>query len=143
MLGSQVFRHLVRLHLRYFEQRPTGTLIARMHGVETIRQFISGAAVTLFLDLPFLFVFLAVMFWYSWQLSLIAVATVLLLAILSIFVTPVLRQRVNEQFLLGARNQAFLTEYVGGMETVKSLQMEPYLEKRYDDLLAGLSGRRV
>ncbi len=84
MLGSQVFRHLVRLHLRYFEQRPTGTLIARMHGVETIRQFISGAAVTLFLDLPFLFVFLAVMFWYSWQLSLIAVATVLLLAILSI-----------------------------------------------------------
>ncbi len=136
VLGSQVFRHLVRLHLRYFEQRPTGTLIARMHGVETIRQFISGAAVTLFLDLPFLFVFLAVMFWYSWQLSLIAVATVLLLAILSIFVTPVLRQRVNEQFLLGARNQAFLTEYVGGMETVKSLQMEPYLEKRYDDLLA-------
>ena len=84
VLGSQVFRHLVRLHLRYFEQRPTGTLIARMHGVETIRQFISGAAVTLFLDLPFLFVFLAVMFWYSWQLSLIAVATVLLLAILSI-----------------------------------------------------------
>ncbi len=69
VLGSQVFRHLVRLHLRYFEQRPTGTLIARMQGVETVRQFISGAAVTLFLDLPFLFVFLAVMFWYSWQLQ--------------------------------------------------------------------------
>ena len=136
VLGSQVFRHLVRLHLRYFEQRPTGTLIARMHGVETIRQFISGAAVTLFLDLPFLFVFLGVMFWYSWQLSLISVGTVALLALLSIFITPVLRQRVNEQFLLGARNQAFLTEYVVGMETVKSLQMEPYLEKRYDDLLA-------
>ncbi len=136
VLGSSVFRHMVRLHLRYFEQRPTGTLIARLHGVETIRQFISGAAVTLFLDLPFLFVFLAVMFWYSWQLSLIAVATVALLATLSILVTPLLRQRVNDQFLKGARNQAFLTEYVAGMETVKSLQMEPYLEKRYDDLLA-------
>jgi subfamily B ATP-binding cassette protein HlyB/CyaB len=136
VLGSQVFRHLVRLHLRYFEQRPTGTLIARLHGVETIRQFISGAAVTLFLDLPFLFVFLAVMFWYSWQLSLIAVATVALLAILSIVITPQLRARVNDQFLKGARNQAFLTEYVVGMETVKSLQMEPYLEKRYDGLLA-------
>jgi len=136
VLGSGVFRHMVRLHLRYFEQRPTGTLIARLHGVETIRQFISGAAVTLFLDLPFLFVFLAVMFWYSWQLSLIAVATVVLLATLSILVTPLLRQRVNDQFLKGARNQAFLTEYVAGMETVKSLQMEPYLEKRYDDLLA-------
>lgn len=136
VLGSQVFRHLVRLHLRYFEQRPTGTLIARLHGVETIRQFISGAAVTLFLDLPFLFVFLAVMFWYSWQLSLIAVITVSLLAILSIVITPLLRERVNDQFLKGARNQAFLTEYVVGMETVKSLQMEPYLEKRYESLLA-------
>ena len=136
VLGSQVFRHLVRLHLRYFEQRPTGTLIARLHGVETIRQFISGAAVSLFLDLPFLFVFLAVMFWYSWQLSLIAVATVTLLAILSIAITPLLRQRVNDQFLKGARNQAFLTEYVVGMETVKSLQMEPHLERRYENLLA-------
>jgi subfamily B ATP-binding cassette protein HlyB/CyaB len=136
VLGSAVFRHMIRLHLRYFEQRPTGTLIARLHGVETIRQFISGAAVTLFLDLPFLFVFLAVMIWYSWQLSLIAIATVALLVILSVAVTPLLRERVNDQFLKGARNQAFLTEYVSGMETVKSLQMEPYLEKRYDDLLA-------
>ncbi len=136
VLGSMVFRHMVRLHLRYFEQRPTGTLIARLQGVETIRQFISGAAVTLFLDLPFLFVFLAVMFWYSWQLSLIAVATVTLLAVLSIVITPLLRERVNEQFLKGARNQAFLTEYVVGMETVKSLQMEPVLEKRYEHLLA-------
>ncbi|MDP3715956.1 MAG: ABC transporter transmembrane domain-containing protein, partial [Burkholderiales bacterium] len=136
VLGSHVLRHLLRLHLRYFEQRPTGTLIARLHGIEIVRQFISGAAVTLFLDLPFLFVFLAVMIWYSWQLSLIAVATVLLLTVLSVAVTPLLRERVNDQFLKGARNQAFLTESVSGIETVKSLQMEPYLEKRYDGLLA-------
>ncbi|OIR13934.1 toxin RTX-I translocation ATP-binding protein [mine drainage metagenome] len=43
---------------------------------------------------------------------------------------------MNEQFLLGARNQAFTTEYVGGMETVKSLQMEPQLNARYSDYLA-------
>ena len=57
---------------RYFEHRPTGVLVARLHGVETIREFIAGAAVTLLLDLPFLLIFLAVMFYYSWQLSLIA-----------------------------------------------------------------------
>lgn len=136
VLGTTVFRHLLRLHLRYFEHRPSGTLIARLHGIETIRQFVSGAAVTLFLDLPFLFVFLGVMFWYSWQLSLIAVATVLLLTGLSLLVTPLLRERVNEQFLKGARNQAFLTEYVAGMETVKSLQLEPHLERRYQELLS-------
>ncbi len=35
VLGSQVFRHLLRLPLPYFEQRPTGVLVARLHGVET------------------------------------------------------------------------------------------------------------
>ena len=43
---------------------------------------------------------------------------------------------MNHQFLLGARNQAFVTEYVTGMETVKSLQLEPQLEKKYGEYLA-------
>ena len=55
---------------------------------------------------------------------------------MSLLVTPLLRERLNKQFLLGARNQAFVTEYVSGMETVKSLQMEPQLERRYGDYLA-------
>ncbi len=61
VLGSQVFRHLLRLPLPYFENRPTGTTVARLQGVETIREFISGAAITLVLDLPFLLIFLAVL----------------------------------------------------------------------------------
>jgi subfamily B ATP-binding cassette protein HlyB/CyaB len=136
VLGSQVFRHLLRLHLPYFEHRPTGTLVARIHAVETIREFMAGAAVSLVLDFPFLLVFAAVMFAYSWQLTLIALGVLLLVAGLSVAVTPLLRARLNRQFLLGARNQAFLTEYVSGIETVKSLQMEPRLEGRYDELLA-------
>ncbi|MDP1633546.1 MAG: peptidase domain-containing ABC transporter, partial [Gallionellaceae bacterium] len=136
VLGSQVFRHLLHLPLPYFEHRPTGTLVARLHGVETVREFISGAAVSLLLDLPFLFIFLAVMFWYSWQLTLIALLLLSLITALSFAVTPALREKLNHQFLLGAKNQAFVTEYVAGMETVKSLQMEPVLEHKYGDLLA-------
>ena len=148
MLGSQVFRHLLHLPLPYFEHRPTGTLVARLHGVETVREFISGAAVTLLLDLPFLCIFLAVMFWYSWQLTLISLLLLSLICAISFAVTPALRDKLNHQFLLGARNQAFVTEYVAGMETVKSLQMEPVLEQKYGDLLsqylaAGFSTRQL
>jgi len=137
VLGSEVFWHLLRLPLPYFEHRPTGTLVARLHAVETIREFISGASVSLVLDLPFLAIFLAVMFWYSWPLTLIAVGVLALIAALSALVTPLLRARINRQFLLGARAQAFVTEHVAGMETVKALQMEPHLRGRYDDYLAG------
>ncbi|MGH6885211.1 MAG: ABC transporter transmembrane domain-containing protein, partial [Geminicoccales bacterium] len=131
VLATQVFGHLFRLPLPYFQHRPTGTTVARLQGVETIREFITGAAIAFVLDLPFLVIVLAVMLVYSWQLSAIALGVVLTLAALSLLITPLLRARLNRQFLLGARNQAFLTEYVSGVETVKSLQFEPVLERRY------------
>jgi subfamily B ATP-binding cassette protein HlyB/CyaB len=136
VLGTRVFEHLVGLPARYFEHRPTGTIVARVHGVETIREFVSGAAVTVLLDLPFLVIFLALMFWYSWQLTLIALAILAIIVTISILIVPLVRARLNHQFLLGARNQAFLTEYIAGMETVKSLQMEPQLKARYGDFLS-------
>ncbi|MEF8793907.1 peptidase domain-containing ABC transporter [Thiohalorhabdus sp.] len=136
VLGSKVLAHLFELPMRYFEHRPTGTLVARIEGMQTIREFLTGAAVALFLDLPFLFVFLAVMVYYSLWLTLIVVTILALIAIISLAITPALRRRLNRQFLLGARNQAFVTEYISGMETVKSLQMEPQLNRRYGDYLS-------
>jgi subfamily B ATP-binding cassette protein HlyB/CyaB len=136
VLGTRVFEHLLALPPRYFEHRPTGTVVARLHGVETIREFVSGAAVTLLLDLPFLAIFLAIMLYYSWELTLITLGILALIVGLSVALVPLVRARLNRQFLLGARNQAFLTEYVSGMETVKSLQMEPQLRARYGDYLA-------
>ena len=135
VLGTQVFEHLLKLPPRYYETRPTGVVVARLHGVETIREFVSGAAVTLVLDLPFLLIFLAVMFYYSAVLSLITLAILSVIVLLSLAMVPFIRKRVNEQFMQGARNQAFVTEYIAGMETVKSLQMEPQLKARYADYL--------
>lgn len=136
VLGAKVFAHLVALPPRYFEQRPTGVIAARLHAVESIREFVAGAAVTLLLDVPFLLIFLAVMVHYSVPLSAVSVAVLAAIVVVSLLVTPVFRQRLNRQFLLGARNQAFLTEYVAGIETVKSLQMEPQLKERYGEYLA-------
>ena len=136
VLGEKVLKHLLHLPLPYFEARPTGTLVARLHGVEQLREFISGAAVSLVLDLPFLLIFLAVMFSYSWQLTLIALGILTLIVIASLIMVPIFRERLDKQFLLGARNQAFLTEYLAGMATVKSLQLEPDVGKRYGTYLA-------
>lgn len=136
VLGSTVFEHLFKLPPLYFQHRPTGVIAARLHGVETIREFVSSAAVTLVLDLPFLLVFVAIMFWYSVTLTLVVLAILALIAGASALIAPLFQRRLNEQFMRGAANQAFLTEYVAGMETVKSLQLEPQLNRRYRDLLA-------
>ncbi len=136
VLGSAVFQHLFRLPPRYFEHRPTGVIAARLHGVETIREFIASAAVTLILDLPFLLICMGVMFYYSVTLTLIVLGILGVIALLSFLIAPLFQARLNQQFLLGARNQAFVTEYVAGLETVKSLQFEPQLQARYDGYLA-------
>jgi subfamily B ATP-binding cassette protein HlyB/CyaB len=148
VLGAAVFDHLLKLPTRYFEQRATGVIAARLHGVETIREFIASAAVTLILDFPFLIIFLCMMMYYSVMLTAIAMSIMLVIVIMSVIVAPVFRNRMNEQFMLGARNQAFTTEYISGIETVKSLQMEPQLNARYSDYLAeylhsGFSVRQI
>ncbi|MGH8806982.1 MAG: ABC transporter transmembrane domain-containing protein, partial [Noviherbaspirillum sp.] len=136
VLGSAVFERLFKLPPLYFQHRPTGVIAARLHGIETIREFIASAAVTLILDFPFLLIFVAIMFYYSVALTLIALAILGVIAVLSVLVAPMFQARLQEQFLLGARNQAFLTEYVAGMETVKSLQLEPQLNSKYSGYLA-------
>ena len=63
VLGAAVFERLFKLPPLYFQHRPTGVISARLHGVETIREFIAGTAVTLILDFPFLLIFVAIMFY--------------------------------------------------------------------------------
>ena len=136
VLGAAVFSHLLALPLRYFDRRPTGVLTARLGGIETIRDFMTGAAVTLALDVPFLVVFVAVMLAYSVPLTLLTLGVVVLLVIVSAIAAPLMQRRYDVQFLAAARNQAFVTEHLTAIETVKSLQLEPTLRSRYESLLA-------
>ena len=138
VLGAAVWEHLLKLPTRYFEHRPTGVVAARLHAVETIREFVSGAAVSLVLDLPFLVICLGVMIWYSPLLTALAVGILVIIAIASFVMAPLFQRQLNEQFMLGARNQAFVTEHIAGFETVKTLQMEPQLRQRYSGYLATL-----
>jgi ATP-binding cassette, subfamily B, bacterial HlyB/CyaB len=136
-LGAKVFAHLVALPQAYFEARRAGDSIARVRELENIRQFLTGNAVTVVLDLLFSVVFIAVMFYYSVTLSLIVLISIPLYVALSVVVTPVLRSRLEEKFKRGADNQAFLVETVSSIQTVKAGALEPQLRKRWDEQLAG------
>jgi ATP-binding cassette, subfamily B, bacterial HlyB/CyaB len=125
VLAAAVFEHLFKLPPRYFEKRPTGVISARLHGVETIREFIASAAVTLVLDLPFLLIFVGIMFWYSVSLTLLVLGILAVIVGISLVLAPIFQAQLNQQFLLGARNQAFVTEYIAGLETVKACKWSP------------------
>jgi subfamily B ATP-binding cassette protein HlyB/CyaB len=136
-LGADLFRHLLRLPLAYFESRRVGDTVARVRELETIRQFLTGSTVTLVIDLFFTLVFFAVLFLYSPLLTLIVIATIPLYVILSVAVTPVFRARLNEKFNRGADNQAFLVESVNGIQTLKVMAVEPAMQRRWEEQMAG------
>jgi subfamily B ATP-binding cassette protein HlyB/CyaB len=135
-LGAKLFRHLIQLPLAYFEARRVGDSVARVRELEHIRQFLTGSALTAVLDLLFSVVFIAVMAFYSLWLTLIVLASLPCYVLISVFVTPVLRRRLNERFNRGAENQALLVETVSGVQTVKAMAVEPQLTRQWDNQLA-------
>ncbi|HEY3149669.1 MAG TPA: type I secretion system permease/ATPase [Dongiaceae bacterium] len=139
-LGARLFRHLVALPLAYFGARRVGDSVARVRELENIRQFITGSSLTLVIDLFFTVVFLAVMAWYSWWLTFIVLVSLPLYAGISVALTPLFRARVEERFRRGAENQAFLVETVTGIETLKAMAVEPQIQRRWEEQLAGYVG---
>ena len=136
-LGARLFDHLMRLPVSYFEARQVGQSVARVRELDTIRNFITGSALTLIIDLFFTVVFFAVMYIYSPTLTYIVLATIPFYVVLSAVVTPIFRRRLEEKFNRGAENQAFLVESVAGVETLKSMAVEPQMQRRWEEQLAG------
>ena len=122
--------------MSYFETRPTGQTVARVRELETIRAFLTGQGLFSALDLFFTFVFIAVLFAYSWKLTLIVLATIPLYLIIAALTRPLLRERLNEKFNRGAESQQFLVEAIVGMQTIKAAAVEPVVSKQWEERLA-------
>jgi len=123
-LGAEIIDHLLRLPLRYFDRRPVGELSTRVNELENIRQFLTGTALTVVLDSVFSVIYIIVMFLYSWLLSIVALATIPLFALLTFIVAPVVREQLRDKAERNAQTQSLLVEVLSGMQTVKAQNIE-------------------
>jgi subfamily B ATP-binding cassette protein HlyB/CyaB len=136
-LGARLFRHLLALPIAYFQARRVGDSVARVRELENIRNFLTSSALTLVIDLFFTVVFLAVMFLYSPLLTFIVLGAFPFYIGISAGATPLFRKRLDEKFRRGAENQAFLVESVTQVETLKAMAVEPQMQRRWEEQLAG------
>lgn len=135
-LGASLFRHMLNLPLNYFETRRVGDTVARVRELETIREFLTGPALSVGLDLLFTVVFLAVMYLYSPLLTLIVALSLPLYMLITFVVVPPLRRRLDEKFNRGADSQSFLVESVTSIRTLKSMAVEPRMRNDWEKKLA-------
>jgi subfamily B ATP-binding cassette protein HlyB/CyaB len=138
-LGARLFRHLLGLPLGYFENRRVGDIAMRVRQLETIREFLTNASLTVLIDPFFTLVFLAVMWLYSVKLFLISILTIPCYIAVAVLVTRPLQARIEEKFERGAVNNALLVESIGGITTVKAAAVEPQWQMRWEQQLAGYS----
>jgi ATP-binding cassette, subfamily B, bacterial HlyB/CyaB len=123
-LGSQVIDHLLRLPLKYFDKRPVGELSTRLNELENIRQFLTGTALTVVMDALFSVVYIVVMVAYSIPLTLVALATVPLFALLTLLFSPIIRKQTRIKAERNAVTQSYLVEVLSGIQTVKAQNIE-------------------
>ncbi len=135
-LGRRLFFHLFHLPMSYFETRSAGQTVARVRELETIRSFLTGQGLFSALDLVFTIVFIIVMLFYSWKLTLIVVASIPLYLIIAAVIRPVLRELVKEKFNRGAMSQQMLVEAIVGAQTIKSAAVEPAMQTQWEEKLA-------
>jgi ATP-binding cassette, subfamily B, bacterial HlyB/CyaB len=135
-LGARIFRHLLALPMSYFQARRVGDSVARVREIENIRSFLTGNAITLVMDIFFSVVFIAVMLFYSGWLTLIVLGSLPFYILISLLITPLLRARLNEKFNRSAENQSFLVETLSGIDTLKSMAVEPQMTRHWDNQLA-------
>ena len=123
-LGEQVIDHLLRLPLNYFDKKPVGELSSRLSELEKIRSFLTDTALTVVLDSVFSIIYIAVMLFYSWILTIVALLVAPLLALLTFSMSPIIRRQLRYKAELNAYTQNHLVEVLTGMHTVKAQNIE-------------------
>src|SRR5690606_35559682 len=136
ILSSRLFKHLFALPLRYFETRRVGDTTARVMELEKVRAFLTGTPMTTLIDVSFMFVYIIVMFIYSPTLTCVILGSLPFFVRLAGTITPLLRKRIDERFNAGAESQAYLVESITGAQTIKSLALEPQLQKNWEGRLS-------
>ena len=135
ILGTRLFRHLVSLPLPYFEQRRTGDTMIRVAALTSIRNFLTGSTITLFLDLIFSLVFVLVMFYYSWALTVLSLLFLPISLAQNILATPLFKKRIDAVWAANAENSCFMVEAITGVSTLKSMSIEPQFKDRWENLI--------
>ena len=123
-LGLRVLEHLYRLPLSYFHQRPVGEIASRLRELDKIRGFLTGTALTALIDAVFSVIYVAIMLFYSVELTAISLVGVPLLAGLTIFVSPIIRKQLKDRSEKGAATESHLVESLTGIQTIKGQNIE-------------------
>jgi ATP-binding cassette, subfamily B, bacterial HlyB/CyaB len=141
-------RHTLQLPLSFFETRYVGDIISRVQENRKIQRFLSGESLSILLDLLTVFIYIGLMFWYSWKMALLSLVIVPPFFLLALIATPFLKKISREIFNAHNQESSYLIEAISGVRTIKSTAVEQTVRWHWEELLhkaikTGFSGQII
>jgi len=132
---SGFINHALNLPLKFFESRRVGDIITRVQENQKIQQFLIENVLLSWLDFFTGFIYLGLMLYYNWKLTVLILCLVPPIVLLTLVATPLLRKVSRERFNATADQNSSLVEMMTGISTVKAVTAEKDLRWRWEELL--------
>ncbi|HEV2613066.1 MAG TPA: peptidase domain-containing ABC transporter, partial [Noviherbaspirillum sp.] len=129
---SQFFKHTMSLPFSFFAKRKAGDILARFEENATIRSFLTESTVTTVLNLLMVFIYFTILFLYNVKMTLVLIAFVIPIMLLTVLVTPKIKNYAREGFATATDAKAYLMETLGGVETIKGMGIERPIRLKWE-----------
>jgi len=136
IVATATFEKLLALPSIMTESAPIGTQVSRLKEFDVIKSLFSSTLVNVVLELPFVFIFIAVIAALGGMLALVPVAMMVLFLIIAAIMIPATKRRVNASTKARAKRHGFLVETLTNLRTIKQTASEESWLNRYRDLSA-------
>lgn len=141
-LGN-VFAHLLRLPLCFFEKRHLGDITSRLGSVQFVQRLLTTSFVEAVIDGLMAILTLILMLIYSWQLAVITVLAVTCYLLIRAWSYRTLRDRTENQLTASARQQTHLLESLRGMQSLKIAGHENLRHAAFENLMVETTNQDV
>lgn len=138
ILSANIFERMMGVRM---EVRPAsvGVFANNLQEFEAFRDFLTSATITTVIDLPFIVLFVLVIWWVGGPLALIPLIAVPVVIAVGLMLQGPLRRVVQEVFRHSAQRQATLIETLSGLETVKSVGAEGPIQRKWEQVIGQIA----
>lgn len=134
MAGCAALERVLSASINDFEKEGAGVHLERMSSLSTLKDFYAGQAIMTLFDLPFAFLFLALISYLAGSLVFVPIVLIALFALNAARVGYRLREAIADRMVADERRFNFIIEVLSGIHTLKSMAMETQMVRRYERL---------
>lgn len=133
-MGKKLFDHLLYADLSQFEHNTAGTYLDKFNSAESIREYYCGQNLIMLVDLPFIFIYLGLMYFISPYIALVPTIIIVYMLIAGVHSSNKTFKSLENKTDTSEIKSKFLIEMLAGIHTIKALGMEEQFLRRYERL---------